>query len=179
MIVSASCLNAINFWEDQSQESFMWVGAGPGTMDSPNASLLGMNTSINYLKSDHIFKLRGIYTEEMVLYGPKPNDEIWELGLLYGRRTAGGKTGVSILAGISYTGGTYKGDRLDTDPFSEDYEELTFETVGLPIELQFDVNLLKFVGFSIMFFTDINPHTIYTGVNFSILIGYLPGNFDL
>ena len=170
LIFTASCLNAFNLMDEQSQDSFIWVGGGVGTMDTADGSLLDINASINYSKNDRIFKLRGINAEEMVLFGPRPNDEVWELGLLYGLRSPNGNVSVSFLAGISYTGGIYKGDRIDIDY----YEELTFETLGIPLEAQIDVNALKFIGFSIMFYADINPDQSYGGVNFSILIGRLP-----
>lgn len=170
LVVTAPCLNAFSLMEEQSDDSFIWVGGGVGTMDTTDGGLLGINASINYSKNNRIFKLRGIHANEMVLFGPRPNDEVWELGLLYGIRSTQGKASVSFLAGISYTEGIYKGDQIE----SNYYEELTFETVGIPLEAQFDVNLLKYIGFSIMFYADINPEKCYGGVNLSILIGYLP-----
>jgi hypothetical protein len=155
---------------ERSDDRFIWVGGGLVTMDTDDASLVGINAFINYSKNDRIFKLRGINAAEMILFGPKPNDEVWELGLLYGLRSINGKVSVSFLAGISYTGGTYKGDKLDNNF----YEELKFETVGMPLEAQFDAKLSEFFGFSIMFYADINPEKIYGGVNLSIIIGHLP-----
>ncbi|HAQ62718.1 TPA: hypothetical protein DCR49_12135 [Candidatus Delongbacteria bacterium] len=157
--------------DEQSQDGFIWIGGGVGTMDTADGGLLDMNASINYSKYDHIFKLRGIHAEEMVLFGPLPNDEVWELGLLYGRTQTYGSLSVSLLAGISYTGGIYKGDRLDIDY----YEKIAFETVGIPLEAQIDVNLLTYIGLSIMFYADINLDKSYGGVNFAILLGKLPG----
>ncbi|MGD9706750.1 MAG: hypothetical protein AB7V07_03665 [Candidatus Delongbacteria bacterium] len=170
LIFTASCLNAFSLMGERSDDRFIWVGGGVGTMDTADGGLLDINASINYSKNDRIFKLRGIHANEMVLFGPRPNDEVWELGLLYGIRSTQGKASVSFLAGISYTGGIYKGDPIENNY----YEELTFETVGIPLEAQFDVNLLKYIGLSIMFYANINPDKIYGGVNLAILIGYLP-----
>ncbi|MDY0017816.1 MAG: hypothetical protein RBS89_08255 [Candidatus Delongbacteria bacterium] len=170
LIFTASCLNAFSLMGEQNDDRFIWVGGGLVTMDTDDASLVGINAFINYSKNDRIFKLRGINAAEMILFGPKPNDEVWELGLLYGLRSINGKVSVSFLAGLSYTGGIYKGDRLDNDY----YEELTFETVGLPLEVQCDAKLSDYFGFSITFYADINTEKIYGGVNLAILIGYLP-----
>jgi hypothetical protein len=174
LIFTASCLDASNFMDDQSHGSFIWFGGGVGTMGTADGDLFNINASINYSKNDRIFKLRGLLAEELVILGPRPNDEVWELGLLYGRRSTNGKVSVSYLAGISYTGGIYKGDLVGSDMLNDYYEELTFETFGIPLEVQFDVNLLKYIGFSIIVYADVNPDKIYIGVNFCILIGRLP-----
>lgn len=175
MIVSASCLNAIDYWQEQSDDRFLWISSGIGTLNTADGNLLDINASINYSKNDRIFKLRGILAEELVIFGPRPNDEVWELGLLYGKRTTNGSLSLSFMAGISYTGGIYKGDPLGSDMFNDYYEELTFETIGLPLEVQFDINALQYIGFSIMFFADINAEKIYGGVHLAILIGRIPG----
>lgn len=174
MIFTASCLNAINFKEGQSDDNFIWVGGGVGSLVTADGSLVNINTSINYLKNDRIFKLRGIFADELVVLGPRPNDEVWELGLLYGRHSTKGKVSVSYLAGISYTGGIYKGDLLGSDMLNEYYEELSFETIGIPMEVQLEINALQFIGFSVIMYADINLDKIYGGVNLSIIIGHLP-----
>lgn len=175
LIFTASCLNAFNLMDDQSRGSFLWFGGGMGILGIDDGSLSDINASINYSKNCHIFKLRAIHSAEMTLlelFEPgQPNDEVWELGLLYGLRPFNDNANISFHAGISYTGGSYKGDRLD----SGYYEVLTFGTVGLPLEIQFNAKLLEYVGFSIILFADINPDKSYGGVNFAILLGQLPG----
>lgn len=175
LIFTASCLNAFNLMDDQSRGSFLWFGGGVGALGIDDGSLFNINASINYSKHGHIFKLRAINTTEITLlelFEPRqPNDEVWELGLLYGLRPFNDNANISFHAGISYTGGSYKGDRLD----SGYYEVLTFGTVGLPLEIQFNAKLLEYVGFSIILFADINPDKSYGGVNFCILLGQLPG----
>lgn len=174
LIFTASCLNASNLMDDQSRGSFLWFGGGVGALGTDDGTLSEINASINYSKNGHIFKLRTIYSAEMTLlnlFDREPNDEVWELGLLYGLRPFNDNANISFHAGISYTGGSYKGDRLD----SGYYEVLTFGTVGLPLEIQFNAKLLEYVGFSIILFADINPDKSYGGVNFAILLGQLPG----
>ena len=175
MILSATYLNAFNLMEDQIRGSFLWFGGGVGALGADDGTLPEINASINYSKNCHIFKLRAINTTERTLLElsepRQPNDEVWELGLLYGLRPFNDNANISFHAGISYTGGSYKGDRLD----SGYYEVLTFGTVGLPLEIQFNAKLLEYVGFSIILFADINPDKSYGGVNFCILLGQLPG----
>ncbi|MDY0017813.1 MAG: hypothetical protein RBS89_08240 [Candidatus Delongbacteria bacterium] len=172
LIFTASYLNAINFKEGNKEFPYqIWFGGGIGALGTADGRLININASLNYSKNDRIFKFRGILARELVILGPRPDDEVWELGLLYGGHSTKGKVSVSYLAGISYTGGSYKGDRLD----SGYYEELTFGTFGLPLEIQFNAKLLEYVGFSIILFADINPDKSYGGVNFAILLGQLPG----
>jgi len=160
--------------DEQSQDGFIWIGGGVGTLGTADGGLVNINASLNYSKNDRIFKFRGILAEELVVLGPRPNDEVWELGLLYGGHSTKGKVSVSYLAGISYTGGIYKGDLLDSDMLNDYYEEITFETVGIPLEIQLDINALEFIGFSVTIYADINPDKSYTGINLNILIGRLP-----
>jgi hypothetical protein len=175
LLAIAVALSAINLMDDQSRGSFLWFGGGGGALGTDDGTLSEINASLNYSKNAHIFKLRAIHTAEMTLlelFEPsQPNDEVWELGLLYGLRPFNDIANISFHAGISYTGGSYKGDRLD----SGYYEVLTFGTVGLPLEIQFNAKLLEYVGFSIILFADINPDKSYGGVNFAILLGQLPG----
>ncbi len=159
---------------EQNDDSFIWVGVGVGSLHTTDDCLTDFNAFVNYSKNDRTFKLRGLHAEETDVSGPKPNGELWELGLLYGLRPINGKVSVSFLAGLSYTGGTYRGDLLYSEMLYDYYEELRFDTVGLPLEVHFDVNTLHFVGFSIIFYADINPEKTYGGVNLSILLGYLP-----
>lgn len=175
MIFTASCLNAINFREGNKPFPYhIWFGGGIGTLGTADGRLISINASINYSKNDRIFKFRSILARELVVLGPRPDDEIWELGLLYGRHSTKGKVSVSYLAGLSYTGGIYKGDLLGSDMLNDYYEEITFETFGIPLEVQLDINALELLGFSVTLYADINPDKIYGGVNFSILIGRLP-----
>jgi hypothetical protein len=174
LIFTASYLNAINFKEGQSQDRSIWIGGGVETLITADGSLYGINASINYSKNDRIFKLRGILAEELVITGPRPNDEVWELGLLYGHHLTKGKVSVSFLAGISYTGGIYRGDRLYSDMFDVYYEELTYETFGLPLEIQLDLNRARPFGLSLSAFGNINAEKSFAGLSLNLLLGRLP-----
>ncbi|MFA7123003.1 MAG: hypothetical protein WC212_03115 [Candidatus Delongbacteria bacterium] len=175
LLVISVALSAINFKEGNKEFPYhIWFGGGIGALGTADGRLININASINYSNNDRIFKFRGILARELVILGPRPDDEVWELGLLYGGHSTKGKVSVSYLAGISYTGGIYKGDLLGSDMLNDYYEEITFETVGIPLEVQLDINVLKFIGFSVTLFADINPDKIYGGVNFSILVGNLP-----
>jgi len=175
LIFTASYLNAINFKEGNKEFPYhIWFGGGIGALGTADGRLININASLNYSNNDRIFKFRGILARELVILGPRPDDEVWELGLLYGAHSTKGKVSVSYLAGISYTGGIYKGDLLGSDMLNDYYEEITFETFGIPLEVQLDINALELLGFSVTLYADINPDKIYGGVNFSILVGNLP-----
>jgi hypothetical protein len=96
------------------------------------------------------------------------------LGLLYGHHLTKGKVSVSFLAGISYTGGIYRGDRLYSDMFDVYYEELTYETFGLPLEIQLDLNRARPFGLSLSAFGNINAEKSFAGLSLNLLLGRLP-----
>jgi hypothetical protein len=174
LFVTVVTLSAINFREGQSQDKFIWIGGGVETLVTADGSLYGINASLNYTKNDRIYKFRGLLAAELVVAGPRPNEEVWELGLLYGLHSTYGMISVSYLAGISYTGGIYRGDRLYSDMFDVYYEELTFETFGLPLEIQFDINKARPFGLSLSAFSNINAENSFAGLSLNLLLGRLP-----
>jgi len=174
LLAIAVALSAINFKEGQSYDRLIWIGGGVETVVTADGSLYGINASLNYTKNDRIYKFRSLLAAELVVAGPSPNDEIWELGLLYGLHLTKDEVSVSFLAGIGYTGGIYRGDRLYSDMFNVYYEELTYETFGLPLEIQLDINKTRPFGLSLSAFGNINVEKSFAGLSLSLLLGRLP-----
>lgn len=174
MILSASYLNAINFKEAKSFSCGLWFNGGLGTVLTEDGDILSINTAVNLTKNNRIIKMKYFYGREFEKYSPTPELKAWEYAALYGYHSGKGPVSLSYMAGISYTGGIARGTKINDSINDDRYNEITYGTIGLPLEIEVDLNALRPFGLGFSLFCDINSENNLIGFSFNILIGRLP-----
>jgi hypothetical protein len=110
-----------------------------------------------------------------------PDEDINEIGLLYGRAVRNDVFVLSAALGVSYIHGMRRGELLsravhqtyDGGKVVETYEERPFETIGLPVSLQGSAQALKVFGIVFELFGNANPERSYLGAMLGIQFGHL------
>jgi hypothetical protein len=110
-----------------------------------------------------------------------PDEDINEVGLLYGRAIRNDVFVLTAAIGVSYIHGMRRGEQLsrveqhtyDGGKVVETYEEHPFETIGLPISLQGSAQALKVFGIVLELFGNANPERSYLGAMLGIQFGHL------
>jgi hypothetical protein len=154
---------------NNAKESCYWANAGAG-VSSNNSISLGMEVTCQIGVSE-LLTISCIYNEEFALF-VSPAESIWYVGALYGlflKRSFGfvsGSLGISMVNGVN-RGQSYGGWLF------EEYEKVTFNTVGIPIESQLFLRLSPNLGIGINGFANINPEKSFLGVLACIQIGIL------
>jgi len=174
LIFTASCLNAINFKEAKPFTYGLWFNGGLGTVLTEDGDILSLNTAVNFAKNNRIMRMKYFYGRELEKYSPTPELKAWEYAVLYGYNSVKGILNISYMAGISYTGGIARGTKITDSTDDDHYNEITYGTIGIPLEIEVDLNALRPFGLGFAFFCDINSENNLIGFNFNILIGRLP-----
>jgi hypothetical protein len=171
---------------DSKQHSlgFINIGFGDATIHHQTNSALGIELGFVYKKQ--IFSIRGIHLKEAL---SKANtigsiEKIIDVGFLYGRQLDfGGILLISASAGIAYTGGVVRGDVIyrTYNPISiftfytDHYEEKTFQTIGLPLQIEIIPGARYKLGFSFILFGNINQNYSYGGFLVCLRLGKVSG----
>jgi hypothetical protein len=151
--------------------SLYWMDAGVG---ADNNGLSGQ-ISANYINKNNIFKLRYIGSREFILF-TSPSETVNDIGILFGKAlikkyvqfTASG--GIGIVTGLRRGKVSYmEGGLLGTTY----YEKERITGVGVPIELECLFRPLKFVGFGLGAYANLNRDRTLYGLLFKIQIGKL------
>ena len=152
-----------------------WFNAGLGACKVNRRGeypSLGINFSYQIKRS--LISLRCIYNFEFEILEPSPSESVWDVGALYGRFAKASYGFASVSGGVSYVGGVRRGRLLSSSGwFSEKYEKLTFNTVGIPIEGQLFWTPTSFFGIGICGFANMNPEKSFFGGLLCIKIGKL------
>lgn len=175
ILVIAVTLSAINFKERDTPFPYhLWFSAGLGAVVTEDTGLTGFNASINYSKNTHILKLRTAGGSS-ISAEPYDGGSAWDIGILYGYGQSFGNIHLSYLAGVAITAGYYKNDKyfVEYDP-SPRYEMNDYQTFGIPLEIQLDLNRFRPFGLSLSAFGNINTEKSFAGLSLNILIGRLP-----
>ncbi|MHB2148479.1 hypothetical protein ACX8XP_05435 [Calditrichota bacterium LG25] len=165
--------NDRHFWWGNVGMGSGWVAGGLGSNDG------GLTFGVNFSgqSKNNILSVRYVIVQEFQLLWPDlPEENVWDVGLLYGKSAKASYGLASIAAGIGVVGGVRRGDKIGSSGgFFEEtyYEKLTFLTVGVPIETQLFWTPFSFVGIGIYGFANLNMEKSYWGGLFSIQFGKL------
>jgi len=180
-------------WEKKEGDDrlYYWFMGGFGTTAQEWSKLgtdAGMEIGLQY--NNHIFLFRwnqnneadpGRVGDDDFKLNRSPDEDINEVGLLYGRGWRNDIFVFSAAAGIAYISGVRRGDLLqrniqihsDGGVVIERYEERPFETVGLPIVAQISFQALEVFGVAVELFGNANPERSYMGALLGIQFGHL------
>jgi hypothetical protein len=105
-----------------------------------------------------------------------PMEHRWEAGVLYGRRWEPAHFVLSAAAGLGLAGGRRRGALLEPSPAAFEpnvYEEKSFVTVGVPLEVQVTWTPFSFLGIGIHLSGNLNVVGPFGGMGTHLLIGRL------
>jgi hypothetical protein len=173
------------------RDIYYWTMGGFGTTAQQWSKLgkaAGLEVAIQ--KSAHLFMFRWLQNNEAdpgTVGNEKyelrriPDEDINEIGLLYGRAVRNDVFVLSAAVGVSYIHGMRRGDQIsrivhqtfEGGSIIETYEERPFETVGLPVSLQGSAQALKVFGIVLELFGNANPERSYLGAMLGIQFGHL------
>ncbi|MBU0692985.1 hypothetical protein KKC97_13065 [bacterium] len=190
IMLSGACVLA---WETPKDDDrlYYWCMGGFGTTAqewSKIGTAAGMEIGVQ--SHAHIFLFRwnqnneadpGTVGEEAYDLHRTPEEDINEVGLLYGRGWRNDLFVLSAAAGVTYISGMRRGDLIqqttqvhyDGGTVIEKYEERPFETVGLPVIVQISFQALEVFGFAVELFGNANPERSYMGALLGIQFGHL------
>ncbi|MBA4159794.1 MAG: hypothetical protein H0X65_20345 [Gemmatimonadetes bacterium] len=148
----------------QGRTQSFWInaGVGVGTLD------LAAAASASYQFGSSLLSVRTAATGEFELLGPA--DELWDVGLLYGRATPPGTFHAALGAGVALVRGTLRGGGGFGPP---EREERIPTTVGLPVELQLFWRPTTILGLGIYGFANANREQSFAGAALSVQLGSL------
>jgi hypothetical protein len=138
----------------QASDSRFWLSAGMGWASRGPAGHL----SGTYQLRGNLLSARGAGT--IAVFG----DELWDLGLLYGRSLVTGAVHTSLGAGVGVVGGETR------ESIHGDSEALPTR-FGVPIELQLFLRPLPVIGLGLYGFGNVNREESFAGVSAAIQIG--------
>ncbi len=189
-VLSVSCACA---WEVPKDDDglYYWFMGGFGTTAQKWAKTgTGAGMEIGVQSQAHIFLFRwnqnneadpGTVGEEAYDLQRSPDEDINEIGLLYGRGWRNDIFVLSVATGVAYISGMRRGDLIRRDVLvyydggtvREKYEERPFETVGMPLIIQVSFQALEVFGLAVELFGNANPERSYMGAMFGIQFGHL------
>jgi hypothetical protein len=138
----------------RASDSRYWLSTGMGwATRGPAGHLAG-----TYQFGGHLLSARGAGT--IAVFG----DELWDLGLLYGRSLVTGVVHASFGAGVGVVGGETR------ESIHGDSESLP-TTVGVPLELQLFLRPLPVIGIGLYGFGNVNREESFAGVSAAIQLG--------
>jgi hypothetical protein len=136
--------------------SAFWVAGGFGFASRGPAA----HVSGTYRSGGNLFSARGAGT--IAVFG----DELWDVGILYGRSLLAGVVHASAAAGGGLVGGmTREGVHDDPRPLQR--------TFGVPIEVQLFFRPLPVLGIGLYGFSNVNREESFTGVTAAVQLGRL------
>lgn len=106
--------------------------------------------------------------------GPYPGESVGDIGILVGMISNNKYFKASISAGLSSVRGVRRGRYIGTYGCCQrEYEKISFNTIGLPIESQLLLTPFSFLGIGINVFANINMEEAYLGALICLQIGKL------
>jgi hypothetical protein len=139
------------------RRSTAWLTAGVGVATRGAAGAVGAS----YQFGGNLLSMRAAGT--VAFFG----DDLWDIGLLYGRATRPGFMHVSVAAGVAAVGGTRREGSL-FDP-----AETIPTTIGFPIEVQLFFRPLPVVGLGLYGFANFNDEESFQGIAGAVQLGRL------
>ncbi len=164
--VDKSDSSGSNVTDQQAQINIYKLNVGSG-FSSKN--LLVFLSSLMYNDENSCYILRYSYSTEFNFFGPIPDETTWDIGLLYGWSSRYFAFGI----GLSYVNLTQRGVLLHNLFFGGEYQKITLERVGVPIQIELSGPLFPFLGGAIIAFANLNTVNSYVGLVAAIEIGKL------
>lgn len=146
--------------DNPNNKNRFWVNAGIG-VGTPD--LAGIASASYQFSGSNLLSLRGTVAGE--IFG----DELWDIGLLYGRATTAQDYHASISAGLAVMGGSRSSGGL----FSDTPREEISRQIGFPIGGQLLWLPSRFIGLGLSGFANLNEERSFAGLAFSLQIGKL------
>jgi hypothetical protein len=118
--------------------------------------------------------MRFAYFEEFNIFGPTPNETLWDMAFMYGRFINGSHGIATFSGGLSLVGGVERGRFLYNTAgwFGPNvYESVHFATVGIPVEGQLLWTPGAHFGIGINGFCNLNPRKSFAGVLLCLKFG--------
>lgn len=134
------------------------VGGGIGTLGNESAAI---TAGISIQLDKNLFTLRAYRVAGNLV------EDLYDIGLLYGRAISTESAQFSYAAGLSLVKGE-KGVIVSNGITAE-----RISTIGIPIELQANWELTNFIGLGITGFVNLNRAQSFAGITINLLIGKL------
>lgn len=158
----------------------VWVDAGLGSFNSSSTQGgLYFYGSLASQSGNHLLKGRFAYGDEfniVVIGESQLSENFFSTDFLYGYGKFDKSIKAYLAAGVGLISGVKRGDRLQQSSglFSgEEYQEVDFASVSLPIEANLQVVVGKHMAIGAVLFTDLSPAYANTGFAFSLCFGQL------
>jgi hypothetical protein len=147
------------------------VNGGFGSNNADNFDGPSFGLSYSTRKNKGLISIRFIYNEEMIFFKVSPLENLWDMGVLYGRIARRSYGFASISGGLGLVGGVHRGSFINLSDYTIRYEKHTYNTFGIPFESQLFWTPSPFVGFGIYGFANVNPEKSFFGGLFCIQLG--------
>ena len=157
----------------------VWANAGGGISFSKfskgSGGLLanfGLSASLN----GWMISLKHRNETEFLSFS-NPNESFKTTSILFGLSHNLFKEGrptqlmTNILIGASFISITERGNLIHRELFGSKYAEVHHSAIGLPIEIEMQLRIPKYFGFSFMVYSDINSFENLFGFGFNLLVG--------
>jgi len=135
-----------------------WINAGLGI----GGSGLAAAGSVSVQPRKHIISLRAVLTTDL-------DEDLSDIGLLYGRVLVQGRFHASLGAGLAQAHGSHRRGFWDDDGEGRKL------IVGVPFELQLAWRPAKWLGLGVYGFADVNSVQSFGGATLSLQVGNLRG----
>ncbi len=138
---------------------------------------VALSISANYLKNRNNWKLKFMNECELNFFGPTPSENIYSVGLLYGRVTNTKIIRFSISVGLGITGGVTRGEYLQSYNGSNgwfshgNYEKKKILSPSIPLEIDLSFIPSKFLGIGLAGYADINYQMSSAGFTVKLELG--------
>jgi len=157
-----------------------WIDAGAGYYYSTNESDgLSYNFSANLINNRTLYKIRFLYQEEFNMFGPTPSEKFYCSGIMLGKGFMWEKVRLQLSGGLGITGGIKRGKYLYSSSSwfhigdRRYYEEERFFSPSIPLEIDFIIKPLNYLGLGVVFFVELNSKRPMFGFVLKLSIGKL------
>jgi hypothetical protein len=144
----------------------LWGALGIGAYHVSSSEGFAFNIGVDNLKNKNLWKLRLICDFEFNLFGPEPQEQYYDIGLLCGKFTNTEIIRLSISGGLGVLGGVKRGAFLYSKPglFAADVFEKKFVfSPSIPVEIEFNVFPTENFGIGITGFANLNFENALVG----------------
>jgi hypothetical protein len=145
-----------------------WINGGLGASSIGNFSAY---SSLNYTAGSNIFKVRSYTSGDFMEISEY---SVEEYGLLYGYYLENTEiASLSFMFGLSYLHLREKGDFISTGFIYDNNEYISHDIIGIPLEMQLNLNIFKYAGLSLVLYGNVNYEMSLVGVNLNLMFGNL------
>ena len=168
----------------QVEQRWAWYNVGVGGSSIEDAFSFGLSFSV-HRGGKHLISVRSIRSKQYLSRGrgDLPEQEAWEIGVLYGRTLQGVIGSASLSTGFGIVNWVRHGAFLRHAEYQyfvfwyastrkyDIYEKRTFSTPGIPIDVQLLAVPHPFFGIGFHGFANLNPEQSYWGALLCLSLG--------